>query len=170
MKKTVQSMVDEAMAVITTYSIDEARALHGRDDVQFIDLRDVRELEREGVIPGAFHAPRGMLEFWVDPESPYHKPLFAESKRFVLFCAMGWRSALSTKTLQDMGVDPVAHIEGGFTAWKAAGAQVAQRAAKVANPERADGHARPALPALANQPDPSDRPDKGTAAANEPRS
>ena len=88
MRKTVQSMVDEAMAVITTYSVDDARDLHGRDDVVFVDLRDPRELEREGVIPGAFHAPRGMLEFWVDPESPYHKPVFSEpGKRYVLFCA-----------------------------------------------------------------------------------
>ena len=77
MKKTVKSMVDEATAAITTYSIEEARDLHGREDVQFIDIRDIRELERDGVIPGAFHAPRGMLEFWVDPESPYHKPVFA---------------------------------------------------------------------------------------------
>ena len=149
MKKTAQSMVDDAMAVITTYSVDEARALHGRSDVQFIDIRDVRELEREGVIPGAFHAPRGMLEFWVDPESPYHKPLFAEPKRFVLFCAMGWRSALSTQTLQDMGVDPVAHIEGGYTAWKAAGAPVAEKATQVGKPDRSNS---------------------GTAAANEPQS
>jgi rhodanese-related sulfurtransferase len=130
--KPVKSMVDEAMSAITTFSVEEARALHGRDDVQFVDLRDVRELEREGVIPGAFHAPRGMLEFWVDPGSPYHKPLFAqEGKRFVLFCAMGWRSALSTKTLQDMGLDNVAHIEGGFTAWKEAGAPVADKAKKA---------------------------------------
>jgi rhodanese-related sulfurtransferase len=130
--KPVKSMVDEAMQAITTFSVEEARALHGRDDVQFVDLRDVRELEREGVIPGAFHAPRGMLEFWVDPDSPYHKPLFAqEGKRFVLFCAMGWRSALSTKTLQDMGLDNVAHIDGGFTAWKEAGAPVAEKAKKA---------------------------------------
>ena len=129
MKKTVKSMVDEAMAAITTYSIDDARDLHGRDDVQFIDLRDVRELEREGLIPGAFHAPRGMLEFWVDPESPYHKPLFSEpGKRYVLFCAAGWRSALDTQTMQEMGVAEVGHIDGGFTAWKAAGAPVAHKA------------------------------------------
>ena len=129
MKKTVKSMVDEAMAAITTYSIDDARDLHGRDDVQFIDLRDVRELEREGLIPGAFHAPRGMLEFWVDPESPYHKPLFSEpGKRYVLFCAAGWRSALATQTMQEMGVAEVGHIDGGFTAWKAAGAPVAHKA------------------------------------------
>ena len=130
MRKSVQSMVDEAMAVITTYSVDDARDLHGRDDVLFVDLRDPRELEREGVIPGAFHAPRGMLEFWVDPESPYHKPVFSEpGKRYVLFCAGGWRSALSTRTLQQMGLEEVGHIEGGFGAWKAAGAPVADKAA-----------------------------------------
>jgi rhodanese-related sulfurtransferase len=130
MRKTVKSMVDEATAAITTYSVEEARDLHGRDDVQFIDIRDVRELEREGVIPGAFHAPRGMLEFWVDPESPYHKPVFNEGKHLVLFCAAGWRSALATKTLQDMGVDKVAHVDGGFTAWKEAGAPTTEKAKK----------------------------------------
>jgi rhodanese-related sulfurtransferase len=132
MKKTVKSMVDDATAAITTYSIEEARDLHGRDDVQFIDIRDIRELEREGVIPGAFHAPRGMLEFWADPESPYHKPVFAQGKRLVLFCAAGWRSALATKTLQDMGLPDVAHIGGGFSGWKTAGAPVADKAAKPA--------------------------------------
>jgi len=135
MRKTVQSMVDEAMAVITTYSVDDARDLHGRDDVVFVDLRDPRELEREGVIPGAFHAPRGMLEFWVDPESPYHKPVFSEpGKRYVLFCAGGWRSALSTQTLQQMGLEEVGHIEGGFGAWKAAGAPVADKAVARSKP------------------------------------
>jgi len=130
MKKTAKSMVDDAMSVITTYSVEEAMELHGRDDVQFVDIRDVRELEREGIIPGAFHAPRGMLEFWVDPTSPYHKPLFSENKHFVLFCAAGWRSALATKTLQDMGVEKVAHIDGGFSAWKHKGAPVAEKARK----------------------------------------
>ncbi len=130
MKKSVKSMVDDAMSVITTYSVEEAMELHGRDDVQFVDLRDVRELEREGVIPGAFHAPRGMLEFWVDPESPYHKPVFGQDKRFVLFCAAGWRSALATKTLQDMGLPKVAHIDGGFTAWKEKGAPTADKPKK----------------------------------------
>jgi rhodanese-related sulfurtransferase len=125
--KSVKSMVDEAMQVITSYSVDEARDLYGRDDVMFVDLRDVRELEREGVIPGAFHAPRGMLEFWVDPDSPYHKDVFAQDKRFVLFCAMGWRSALATKTMQDMGIQRVGHIEGGYTGWKDAGAPVAEK-------------------------------------------
>ena len=125
MRKTVQSMIDDALAVITTYSIDQARSLLGRDDVQFIDLRDVRELEREGVIPGAFHAPRGLLEFWVDPQSEYFKPVFGQGRRVVLFCAVGWRSALAAKTLQDMGMERVCHVDGGFNAWKAAGAPVA---------------------------------------------
>ena len=132
MRKSVKSMVDDATAAITTFSIEEARDLHGRDDVQFIDIRDIRELEREGVIPGAFHAPRGMLEFWADPESPYHKPVFAQGKRLVLFCAAGWRSALATKTLQDMGLPDVAHIGGGFSGWKTAGAPVADRPTKSA--------------------------------------
>jgi rhodanese-related sulfurtransferase len=125
-------MVDEAMAAITTHSVDDAISMHGRDDVQFIDIRDVRELDREGVIPGAFHAPRGMLEFWVDPESPYHKPVFARADtQYVLFCAAGWRSALATRTLQEMGLENVAHVEGGFEAWKKAGGPVAEKAQKV---------------------------------------
>ena len=131
MRKTVKSMVDDAMSVITTYSVEEAQELHGRDDVQFVDIRDVRELERDGIVPGAFHAPRGMLEFWVDPESPYHKKVFAEDKRFVLFCAAGWRSALATRTLQEMGLPKVAHIGGGYTAWKAAGAPTAEKPRKA---------------------------------------
>ena len=131
MRKTVESMVADATAAITTFSIEQARDLHGRDDVQFVDIRDVRELEREGVIPGAFHAPRGMIEFWVDPESPYYKPVFGQDKRYVLFCAAGWRSALATKTLQDMGLPQVAHIEGGFDAWKKSGAPVAEKAKKI---------------------------------------
>ncbi len=134
MRKTAQSMVEDAMAAITTFSIDQARDLHGRDDVQFIDIRDVRELEREGVIPGAFHAPRGMLEFWADPSSEYHKPVFNQGKQLVLFCAAGWRSALATQTLQDMGVEKVAHVAGGFTAWKAAGAPVAEKIEKAKKP------------------------------------
>ncbi|MFN3415071.1 MAG: rhodanese-like domain-containing protein [Caldimonas sp.] len=130
MKKGYKALVDEAMAQVTTYSVEQARAKLGDPDVCFVDVRDVRELEREGVIPGAVHAPRGMLEFWVDPESPYHRPVFAEDKEFILFCAAGWRSALATKTLQDMGLPRVAHIEGGFSAWKSAGAPVADKPKK----------------------------------------
>ena len=93
-------------------------------EVLFVDLRDPREMEREGRMPGAFACTRGMLEFWIDPESPYAKPVFAEAKRFVFFCAGGWRSALAAKTAQDMGLENVSHIEGGFGAWKKAGGPV----------------------------------------------
>jgi rhodanese-related sulfurtransferase len=122
MKKTAASLVEEAMAQVTTYTVEQARALHGHPGVVFVDIRDVRELEREGVIPGSVHAPRGMLEFWVDPASPYHRDVFAQDKEYVLFCAAGWRSALATKTLMDMGMERVAHVDGGFGAWKQAGA------------------------------------------------
>ena len=130
MKKTAKALVDEAMELITTYTPEQAKALHGDPGVQFVDVRDVRELEREGVIPGAIHAPRGMLEFWVDPESPYHREEFAKDKEFVLFCAAGWRSALATRTLMDMGLARVAHIGGGFAAWKEAGGAVAPKPAR----------------------------------------
>ena len=117
--KGFQALVDEAMAQVTTYSVGEVRARLGDSTVQIVDIRDPRELEREGTLPGALLAPRGMLEFWVDPASPYFKAVFAdESKEFILFCGAGWRSALATKTLQDMGLTNVAHIDGGFTAWK----------------------------------------------------
>jgi rhodanese-related sulfurtransferase len=119
-----KAMVDEANARIETVPAAEAVKLHGRDDVVLVDLRDPRELEREGKIPGAFHCPRGMLEFWIDPQSPYHKPVFAEDKRFVFFCAGGMRSALAAATAQEMGLRPVAHIEGGFGAWQKAGGPV----------------------------------------------
>jgi uncharacterized damage-inducible protein DinB/rhodanese-related sulfurtransferase len=141
MKKTAKSLVDEAMAQVTTYSVEQARALHGHPGVQFVDVRDVRELEREGVIPGALHAPRGLLEFWVDPESPYHHEAFVHDKEYVLFCAAGWRSALATKALMDMGLERVAHVGGGFTAWKDAGAPVAAKPAKPARPPARGGGA-----------------------------
>lgn len=127
-----KTLLDEASAKIRTLSTEEAIAMHGNEDVVFVDLRDPRELEREGRIPGAVHCPRGMLEFWIDPESPYHKPVFNQDKTFVFFCAAGWRSALSTATAQDMGLKPVAHIDGGFTAWKKAGGPVETVEAKKA--------------------------------------
>jgi rhodanese-related sulfurtransferase len=119
-----KALLDEANARVDTLSPDEAIAMANRDDVVFVDLRDPRELEREGRMPGAVHCPRGMLEFWIDPESPYHKPVFAEEKRFVFFCAGGWRSALAAATAGDMGLKPVSHIGGGFSAWKKAGGPV----------------------------------------------
>ncbi len=130
LKKSARQLVDDAMARVHTLSLPQAQAAHAQGAHLFVDLRDVRELEREGVIPGAVHAPRGMLEFWVDPESPYFHKAFADGKPLVLFCAAGWRSALAAQTLLDMGVENVSHIEGGFSGWKAAGAPVAERAAR----------------------------------------
>ncbi|NML85880.1 rhodanese-like domain-containing protein [Polaromonas sp.] len=121
--KGFQALVDEAMEQIKTYSVELVKARLADPKVQIVDIRDVRELEREGTVPGAFLAPRGMLEFWVDPASPYFKPIFAdESREFILFCGAGWRSALATKTLQDMGMRNVAHIDGGYAEWQKQGA------------------------------------------------
>lgn len=128
--KGYKDLIKEARERITTLSLDEAKAKLESPDTVFVDIRDVRELEREGLIPGAYHAPRGMLEFWVDPESPYHKTIFAEDKDFVLYCASAWRSSLATATLQDMGLTRVSHIDGGFKAWKEAGLPVAEKATK----------------------------------------
>ena len=120
--KGYKQLVDEAMAQVKTYSVAEVRARLGASDMQIVDIRDVRELAA-GTVVGALHAPRGMLEFWVDPASPYHKPIFAdESREFILFCGAGWRSALATKALQDMGMTNVAHIDGGYAEWVKQGA------------------------------------------------
>jgi rhodanese-related sulfurtransferase len=125
MKKGYKQLLDEANAEVTAIAPAAAMPLLAdKDAVTFIDLRDPRELEREGRIPGAVHCPRGMLEFWIDPESPYHRPVFAEKKKLLFFCAGGWRSALAAKTAQDMGLADVAHLEGGFTAWRQAGGAV----------------------------------------------
>lgn len=125
--KGYKQLIAEARESIRTLTLDEAKAKFGDPNVVFVDIRDVRELEREGMIPGAFHAPRGMLEFWVDPESPYHKDIFSSGKEFVLYCQSAWRSSLATATLQDMGLAPVCHIEGGFKAWKEAGLPVGEK-------------------------------------------
>lgn len=127
MRKGYKAMLAEANAVVTTVSIADAKAMRNDPGIVFVDIRDPRELERDGMIPGAFKAPRGMLEFWVDPESPYHKPIFSEKKRFIFYCASAWRSALAAKTMQDMGLENVSHLEGGFTAWKNAGGDVAMK-------------------------------------------
>ena len=126
--KGCQQLIAVARERIRTLSLAEARAKFDDRQAVFVDIRDIRELEREGMIPGAFHAPRGMLEFWVDPESPYYKEIFGSGKEFVLYCQSAWRSSLATAALQDMGLAPVAQIEGGFKAWKAAGHPVAERA------------------------------------------
>ena len=125
-----QELIQSAMAEIETLPLEEAQTLLTDPNVVFVDIRDIRELERDGMIPNAFHAPRGMLEFWVDPSSPYYKPIFGEGKRLILYCASAWRSALSTHTLQKMGVPRICHLEGGFSAWKKAQLPVVEKAAK----------------------------------------
>jgi rhodanese-related sulfurtransferase len=129
--KGYKRLLQEASRKIRTISLEEATSKHGDPNVVFVDIRDVRELERDGMIPGAFHAPRGMLEFWVDPDSPYYKEVFGSGKEFVFYCASAWRSALATLAVQEMGLAPVCHLEGGFSAWKKAGAPVGERPHKA---------------------------------------
>jgi rhodanese-related sulfurtransferase len=119
-----KALMAEAEARVTNVTASEAVAMLGRPDVVIVDIRDPREIQREGRIPGSFSAPRGMLEFWVDPESPYHKPVLAEDKTFVIHCASGWRSLLAADVLTRMGLRPVLNMQGGFTAWKDAGGPV----------------------------------------------
>jgi rhodanese-related sulfurtransferase len=120
MKVGYKKLIEEAEKNIETMSIDEVAGLLHDETVTIVDIRDIRELQREGKLPGAIHAPRGMLEFWVDPDSPYHRELFSEEKKFVFYCASAWRSALATQTVQQMGMNNVCHMSGGFTAWKEA--------------------------------------------------
>lgn len=119
-----KQLLAEAERAIEGVTAEQAIADAKKPDVVIVDIRDPREIEREGRIPNSFHAPRGMLEFWVDPESPYFKPIFGEDKTFIIHCASGWRSALATEALQRMGLKPVRNLKGGFTAWKAAGGPV----------------------------------------------
>lgn len=127
---TVKQLVEAATARIETVPLDRAVELVGDPGVLIVDIRDPRELEREGTIPGAYSAPRGMLEFWVDPQSPYYKPALDDGRKLLLFCGGAWRSALATAALNDMGREDVAHIEGGFAAWKRAGHPIEPYAAR----------------------------------------
>jgi len=120
----IKSLLQEANGEIETMGVADVKAAVERGDAILVDIRDPRELEREGRIPGSFSCPRGMLEFWIDPESPYAKPIFQENKKFIFHCASGWRSALAAKTAQDMGLKPVAHLGEGFKAWRDAGEAV----------------------------------------------
>jgi rhodanese-related sulfurtransferase len=124
MIKKAAEMVAEANAAIGTLGVDEAKKLVGREDVVFVDVREGGELATQGKIPGAVHAPRGLLEFYADPSAPYHKPELGSGKRLVVYCASGGRSALAAKTLKDMGIDKVANLLGGFTAWQQGGGEV----------------------------------------------
>ena len=122
--KSTREMVDAANAELEVIPAEKAIEMLGAEDVVFVDIRDVRERWRDGAIPGAWHVPRGMLEFWIDPTSPYAKEEFQSGKKFVLYCAGGMRSALEAKAAQDMGLTPVAHVETGFGGWKKAGGPV----------------------------------------------
>ena len=128
--KKTKDMVDAANAEVENFPAEEAKSLLGRDGVTFVDIRDIRELWRDGAVPGAWHVPRGMLEFWLDPESPYAKERFQTGDKFVFFCAGGMRSALAAKAAQDMGLENVAHINDGFGGWKKAGGPIEEKEKK----------------------------------------
>jgi len=125
--KGIKALLAEANSMVDTMSIDEAKEKAQDEGYVFVDLRDIRELQRSGMIPGAFSCPRGMLEFWIDPESPYHKPVFNQDKAYVFYCASAWRSALSARVAMEMGLSPVLHLEGGFTKWVEEGGPVVPR-------------------------------------------
>jgi len=127
LKKGIKQLLAEAEHKAPAISVPDARKRHGDANTVFVDIRDVRELEREGMIPGAFHAPRGMLEFWVDPESPYYKPVFTEDKTFILYCQSDWRGVLAAATLKEMGLPNVLHLAGGYSKWREAGAPTEAR-------------------------------------------
>jgi len=131
LKKGIKQLLAEAGHKAPSISAQDALQRMGDASTVFVDIRDVRELEREGMIPGAFHAPRGMLEFWVDPESPYYKAVFTEDKTFILYCQSDWRGTLAAATLKEMGLPNVFHLAGGFMEWRASGAPTAARPAKA---------------------------------------
>lgn len=128
--KKARDLVAEANKVVKHVTAVKALKRLGKKGVTFVDLRDPRELDREGMIPGAFHCPRGMLEFWIDPESPYARKEFQSGDKFIFYCASGWRSALAARTAKEMGLKGVSHIEDGFTGWKKAGGPIAERPGK----------------------------------------
>ncbi len=129
--KGIKALCADAEAHIETLSVSEVMALADDSNVQLVDIRDIRELWRDGTIAGARHAPRGMLEFWVDPDSPYHREEFASGKKFIFYCAGGMRSALAAYTVQQMGLTPVAHMAGGYSAWVEAGGPTVAKEARL---------------------------------------
>ena len=120
----IKELLTEANTIVPTVSVEEAVQLLDDENTVFVDIRDIREVQRDGKLPGAISCPRGMLEFWIDPESPYHKDVFNQDKHYILYCASAWRSALSGKVAIEMGLAPVSHLEGGFMAWSKAGSPV----------------------------------------------
>ncbi len=134
-RRGIKTLLEEANAQIETMSAASAIEAARHGDVVIVDIRDPREIERDGRIPGAFSCTRGMLEFWIDPESPYAKPVFQQDKKFIFHCAGGMRSALAAKTAQDMGLRPVAHIAGGYAAWRDAGGPTETIEPKISAPK-----------------------------------
>jgi rhodanese-related sulfurtransferase len=129
--KSSQSLVEEAKKNIKTLNSNEVKYMYEKSEITLIDIRDIRELWKEGTIENSKHIPRGMLEFWLDPESSYYKSnKIVDIKKIVLFCALGLRSALATKSLTDMGFKNVAHVEGGFDALKKSGFKVVEKKKK----------------------------------------
>jgi len=126
--KGIKTLLEEADAVVTIMPVAEAKTKVHDEDYVFIDIRDIREIQRGGMLPGAISCPRGMLEFWIDPDSPYHKPVFNQDKTYVFYCAGALRSALSAKMAMEMGLAPVQHLEGGFGEWVKQGGPVVERA------------------------------------------
>ena len=122
--KGYKKLLQEANSITETISVETAISLLGKDDYVFVDLRDIRELQRSGKIPNSFSCPRGMLEFWIDPDSPYHKEIFSQQKHYVFYCASAWRSALAARTAIEMGLSQVCHLDGGFTNWVKSGGSV----------------------------------------------
>lgn len=122
--RTVIQMVSEANEQVEEISVANALRLVKQENILFIDVRDIREVAKTGRVLGARHVPRGMLEMWIDPETPYHREFFAEDRKFIFYCASAWRSALAAKTARDMGLTPVAHLEGGINAWIDAGGPI----------------------------------------------
>lgn len=129
--KGIKQLCAEAEEEIETMTVDQVMAVKDDPDTVLVDIRDIRELWRDGAIPGAIHAPRGMLEFWVDPESPYYRDVFGTGKKFIFFCAGGMRSALAAQSVHRMGLEPVAHMRGGYGAWKEAGGPTEEKEAKL---------------------------------------
>ena len=129
--KSSQNLVEEALKSIETLKSKEVKTLYDNEEITLIDVRDIRELWKEGTIENSKHIPRGMLEFWLDPESSYFRAnKIKDTKKMVLFCALGWRSALATKSLVDMGFKNVAHVDGGFDALKKSGLKVVTKEKK----------------------------------------
>lgn len=118
LKTGVAALVENAKSSIEEVEVKDAIAESEKDDVLIVDIRDIRERQREGFIPGSFHCPRGMVEFWIDPDSPYYNKKFEEHTRFLFHCAVDWRSALTVDTINKMGFEGAAHIKGGFNAWR----------------------------------------------------